>query len=39
VSPAEADGICVALADVHLGALRSGMALGALDSMGRVIDL
>src|SRR3954447_24116752 len=35
VSPSEADGICGSLAAVHLDALRSGMALGALDTMGR----
>jgi len=35
VSPAEADDICAGLADLHLDALRSGMALGALQSMGR----
>jgi acetyltransferase len=35
VRPAEADDICTALANVHLDALGSGMALGALDSMGR----
>jgi acetyltransferase len=35
VTPAEADDICAGLANVHLDALRSGMALGALDSMGR----
>jgi acetyltransferase len=35
VHPAEADAICAALASLHLDALRSGMALGALQSMGR----
>jgi acetyltransferase len=35
VTPSEADGICASLARVHQDALRSGMALGALDSMGR----
>jgi acetyltransferase len=35
VTPPEADGICAGLAKVHQDALRSGMALGALDSMGR----
>lgn len=35
VEPSEADDICASLAKVHQDALRSGMALGALDSMGR----
>ena len=34
VTPSEADDICGSLAAVHLDALRSGMALGALDTMG-----
>ena len=32
---AEADRICGALAGLHLDALRAGMALGALDTLGR----
>jgi acetyltransferase len=35
LSPGEADRIGAALANVHLDAHRSGMALGALDSMSR----
>src|ERR1700704_2806501 len=35
VEPSEADEICANLARVHQDALRSGMALGALESMGR----
>jgi len=35
VDPSEADDICAGLAKVHHDALRSGMALGALESMGR----
>jgi acetyltransferase len=35
VDPAEADELCAGLADIHLDALRAGMALGALDTMGR----
>jgi acetyltransferase len=34
VTPSEADDIAGSLAAVHLDALRSGMALGALDTMG-----
>ena len=37
VDPSEADDICAGLAKVHHDALRSGMALGALDSMGRSV--
>src|SRR3954464_15972563 len=35
VSPSEADGICGSLAAVHLDGMEHGMALGALDTMGR----
>jgi ribosomal protein S18 acetylase RimI-like enzyme len=35
VESAEADDICASLANLHHDALRSGMALGALDSMSR----
>jgi acetyltransferase len=35
VEPSEADEICASLANVHQDALSSGMALGALDTMGR----
>ncbi|MGZ8794881.1 MAG: N-acetyltransferase family protein [Gaiellaceae bacterium] len=35
VTPSEADELCAGLADIHLDALSVGMALGALDTMGR----
>jgi len=35
VDPSEAAELSAGLADIHLDALRAGMALGALDTMGR----
>jgi hypothetical protein len=35
VDRSEADQLCTGLADIHLDALSIGMALGALDTMGR----